>query len=114
MRTADIDDVYAVREAIESQAVKLIVRRGATPPDRQALNELERAIEENVARTIGDADLNFHHSLVACSGSSAADRPHEGLDGAHPPAVAVGQARLRGPVRPHRQPPRTRRGGRRR
>ena len=28
MRTADIDDVYAVREAIESQAVKLVIRHG--------------------------------------------------------------------------------------
>ena len=71
MRTADIDDVYAVREAIESQAVKLIVRQGRSMSRiRQALRELEHAIEENVARTIGDADLNFHHAIVACSGSA--------------------------------------------
>ena len=71
MRTADIDDIYAVREAIESQAVRLIVRRRRDTADIwQALNELERAIEGNVARSIGDADLAFHHSLVACSGSN--------------------------------------------
>ncbi|UVI34896.1 GntR family transcriptional regulator [Brevibacterium spongiae] len=70
MRVADIDDVYAVREAIESQAVKLVIR-GGRPTSRitRALRELEHAIEENVARTIGDADLSFHHALVACSGS---------------------------------------------
>ncbi|MGC2977076.1 GntR family transcriptional regulator [Brevibacterium sp. FAM 25378] len=71
MRTADIDDVYAVREAIESQAVKLVIRHSlATSRIDLALQALERAIEENAARTIGDADLNFHHSIVACSGST--------------------------------------------
>jgi DNA-binding GntR family transcriptional regulator len=71
MRVADIDDVYAVREAIESQAVKLVIRQGrSTSRIGTALRELEHAIEDNVARTIGDADLNFHHSIVACSGSA--------------------------------------------
>ena len=71
MRTADIDDIYAVREAIESQAVKLVVRQGrSTSRIGTALRELEHAIEDNVARTIGDADLNFHHAIVASSGSA--------------------------------------------
>jgi DNA-binding GntR family transcriptional regulator len=71
MRSSDIDDVYAVREAIESQAIKLIIRRGrSTTGVARALRDLERAIEDNVARTIGDADLSFHHALVAGSGSS--------------------------------------------
>ena len=71
MRTADIDDVYAVREAVESQAVRLVIRQGrSTSRIGTALRELEHAIEDNVARTIGDADLNFHHSIVACSGSA--------------------------------------------
>lgn len=71
MRVTDIDDVYAVREAIESQAIKLIIRRErATARITRALRELERAIEDNAARTIGDADLSFHHALVACSGSA--------------------------------------------
>ncbi len=70
MRASDIDDVYAVREAIESQAVKLIIRHGRSVHGiSTALTELERAIEDNVARTIGDADLTFHHALVASSGS---------------------------------------------
>ena len=71
MRSSDIDDVYAVREAVESQAVRLIIRRGrSTSEVSQALRDLERAIEDNVARTIGDADLSFHHALVAGSGSA--------------------------------------------
>jgi hypothetical protein len=42
----------------------------ATARITRALRELERAIEDNAARTIGDADLSFHHALVACSGSA--------------------------------------------
>ena len=70
MTSDDIDDVYAVREAIEAQAVKIVIRSGK-PIARihQALATLELAIEENTARAIGDADLDFHHSIVACSGS---------------------------------------------
>ncbi|TSI16035.1 GntR family transcriptional regulator [Brevibacterium aurantiacum] len=70
MTSDDIDDVYAVREAIEAQAVKIVIRSGK-PIARihQALAALELAIEENAARAIGDADLDFHHSIVACSGS---------------------------------------------
>ena len=66
----DIDDVYAVREAIEAQAVKIVTRSGK-PIARlhQALAKLEHAIDEHTARLIGDADLDFHHSIVACSGS---------------------------------------------
>ncbi|MDN6528593.1 MAG: GntR family transcriptional regulator [Brevibacterium sp.] len=70
MRPDDIDDVYAVREAIEAQAVKIVIR-SSKPIARihQSLDRLEHAIEENAARIIGDADLDFHHSIVACSGS---------------------------------------------
>lgn len=70
MRPDDIDDVYAVREAIEAQAVKIVIR-SQKPIARihQSLDRLEHAIEENTARVIGDADLDFHHSIVACSGS---------------------------------------------
>lgn len=66
----DIDDVYAVREAIEVQAARMIIRgRRSTVLIDEALSALEKAIEDNTARTIGDADLDFHHAIVACSGS---------------------------------------------
>lgn len=71
MRRADIDDVYAVREAIEIQAVKMVIRGSkAITLVEQSLEELEQAIAGNTARAIGDADLDFHHSIVACSGST--------------------------------------------
>ena len=70
MKPVDIDDVYAVREAIEAQAVKIVIRSGKpTVGIQQALFKLEQAIKDNTARVIGDADLDFHHSIVACSDS---------------------------------------------
>lgn len=71
MTPEDIDDIYAVREAIEAQAVKIVIR-SAKPTARisQALTDLEAAIAGNTARVIGDADLDFHHAIVACSGSA--------------------------------------------
>src|SRR5699024_7638582 len=71
MRAADIDDIYAAREPIEPQAFSRIGRRRRDTADiRQALTELDRAIEGHFARSIGDADLAFLHSLVAYSGSN--------------------------------------------
>lgn len=70
MTSADIDDVYAMREAIESQAAKMVIRSGrAGVGITRALGELERAIEAQEARAIGDADLEFHHEIVAASRS---------------------------------------------
>jgi DNA-binding GntR family transcriptional regulator len=71
MRVSDVDDVYAVREAVESQAVKLVIRRErSTTRISKALHDLEQAIDDGIARTIGDADLTFHHAIVASSGSA--------------------------------------------
>src|SRR5699024_11556575 len=56
MRTADIDDIYAVREAIESQAGRLILRRRRdTAGSWQALNQLARGMEGKVARNLRGA-----------------------------------------------------------
>ncbi|GAA1852442.1 GntR family transcriptional regulator [Brevibacterium marinum] len=70
MRLGDVDDVYPVREALEAQAVKIVLRTDK-PIARiqQSLHRLELAIEDNTARVIGDADLDFHHAIVASSGS---------------------------------------------
>ena len=84
MRVADIDDVYAVREAIESQAVKLIVRQGrSTSRIRQALRARARHRGQRRAHD-RRCRLNFHHAIVACSGSARLTDPAEGLDGPHP------------------------------
>lgn len=70
MKSDDIADVYAVREAIEVQAVKMVIRlRRSTVAIEAGLADLERAIISNAARPIGDADLEFHHAIVASAGS---------------------------------------------
>lgn len=65
-----LDDLYDARFAIESQALRLIVRRG----DESAIAEIEAAFDALIAaststdaRAIGDADLAFHRSLVEAS-----------------------------------------------
>ncbi|MGM7699875.1 GntR family transcriptional regulator [Microbacterium sp. A84] len=67
-----VADVYDARLAIEGQAVRLIVKSGSV----SAIHNLERAYAELVeasagtdARTIGDADIEFHRLLVDSAGS---------------------------------------------
>lgn len=67
-----VADVYDARLAVEFQAVRLIVNAG-----RESVTEsLERAYADLVAasagtdaRTIGDADIEFHRLLVDAAGS---------------------------------------------
>lgn len=68
-----IDDLYAARTAVESEAVRLLVQNN----DAAALAAVESAFETLVTasegtdpRTIGNADLDFHWALVDASGSA--------------------------------------------
>src|SRR5699024_1851625 len=67
-----VPDLYAAREAIETQAVRMIV----AAEDTAAIADLEAAYERLVAasagtdaRPIGDMDLEFHQTLVDGAGS---------------------------------------------
>ena len=67
-----VSDVYDARLAVEGHAVRLIVAAGKA----SVLKALESSYAELVAisegtdaRTIGDADLDFHRLLVASAGS---------------------------------------------
>lgn len=67
-----VADVYDARLAIEGQAARLIVKTGSA----SVIQSLERAYAELVdasegtdARTIGDADIEFHRLLVDSAGS---------------------------------------------
>ncbi|MGM1018390.1 MAG: GntR family transcriptional regulator [Actinomycetota bacterium] len=67
----EVADVYDARLAVESQAVRMIVERGAV--DLASLEAAFRTLQdvsEGVdARAIGDADLAFHRLLVDSAGS---------------------------------------------
>lgn len=65
-------DLYAARNAVESEAVRLLIKND----DADALAVVESAYENLVSashgrdpRTIGDSDLDFHWALVDASGS---------------------------------------------
>lgn len=67
-----ITDLYTVRNAVESEAVRLLIKND----DADALAVVESAYENLVSashgrdpRTIGDSDLDFHWALVDASGS---------------------------------------------
>lgn len=67
-----VADVYDARLAIEFQAVRLIVKSGAesvSPALERAYAELVTASEGTDARTIGDADIEFHRLLVDAANS---------------------------------------------
>lgn len=68
----EVADVYEARLAIEGQAVVRITRDGrmsAIGAVERALDELERMSRSDSARDIGDADLEFHQTLVDAAGS---------------------------------------------
>ena len=72
-----VEDVYLARLAVESQAVRTIVRRGAAaalPRVETAFAELVAASEGDDAHAIGDADLEFHQVLVDAAGSERLTR----------------------------------------
>lgn len=68
----DIRDVYNVRSAIESAAIRLIC---STDPDRTAVRlrrahgRMAAAAERGNSKALSEADLAFHEALVAESGS---------------------------------------------
>ncbi|SJN29290.1 Transcriptional regulator, GntR family [Microbacterium esteraromaticum] len=72
-----VDDVYVMRLAVESQAVRRITRAN----DSRAMARITRAFEEfstasagDDARAMGDADLEFHQVLVDAAGSERLTR----------------------------------------
>lgn len=67
-----VADVYRARTAIETQAARIVARRAEPTVIAQieaALAVLTAASEDTDARTIGDADLAFHQTLVDAAGS---------------------------------------------
>lgn len=67
-----IDDLYAARTAVESEAVRLLVQNNdgaALASVETAFDKLAAASEGTDPRNIGNADLDFHWALVDASES---------------------------------------------
>jgi DNA-binding GntR family transcriptional regulator len=69
----DVDDVYLAREALETAAVRRIVRLGRSAAAHQALESRVRAMRKSAEagnwRALADNDLDFHAELVSASAS---------------------------------------------
>lgn len=78
---ADVRDIYAVRASVERAAGLMVVAAGdrdaAAVRLTAALDTMEAAAGDPVA--LADADQEFHHELVAASGSPRLARIADGL-----------------------------------
>lgn len=74
----DVTDIYLVRGALEMAAIKRIVANGAAEVASASLDQHVEAMEKAEAaddwKAVGEADLEFHASLVASSGSARLQR----------------------------------------
>jgi DNA-binding GntR family transcriptional regulator len=73
----DIEDVYTARAAIEREAGRLILRSDTTELIAQLKLVLERmsaAVEQDKWNDVVTADLKFHETIVAATGSPRLER----------------------------------------
>ncbi|GAA4921131.1 GntR family transcriptional regulator [Nesterenkonia rhizosphaerae] len=84
----EIRDLYTARTAIETSCGRLIIRAGLDNPERteaaatdlrEACTAMQTAAEAGDLEKLSDADLHFHETLVASSGSPRLQRMHETL-----------------------------------
>lgn len=72
LNAEDIADIYTVRTAIESAAIRLVLQRDdprVVQRLRKTYDRMTNAAERGDRRALSDADLAFHQTLVAESGS---------------------------------------------
>ncbi|WP_084618227.1 GntR family transcriptional regulator [Jonesia quinghaiensis] len=77
-----VPDLYTARLAVEGQAIRIIHRDGDTQKHselHEALDHLQSVSQGEDARKIGDADLDFHRTLVALAHSPRLSRAMETL-----------------------------------
>lgn len=79
---ADVHDIYVARSAVERAAAEQIIgldRQGAAKQLSTIIDRMERAANRKSAIGIGEADLNFHETLVELSQSPRLIRMHQTL-----------------------------------
>lgn len=69
MTAADVKEIYSLRTALETLALRIAVDLGATTTEMEGhLNSLEAAHKGKDRTEIGAADMALHRSFVAASG----------------------------------------------
>ena len=78
MTPADVDDIYLVREAIETTAVRRIANMSRATSAYKTLDKIVRAMEAAEKaddwNTVASRDLDFHTALVAAAESPRLER----------------------------------------
>ena len=78
MSSADIEDIYLAREALETAAVRRITASSLSTSAYKTLDRVVRAMERAEAagdwETVANRDLDFHTELVAAAGSPRLER----------------------------------------
>jgi DNA-binding GntR family transcriptional regulator len=78
MSAEDIDDIYLVREALETAAIRRIVGTSRSIPAYKALDHVVRKMREAEKagdwKAVADLDLEYHTALVAAADSPRLQR----------------------------------------
>jgi DNA-binding GntR family transcriptional regulator len=78
MTPEDVDDIYLVREAMETAAVRRITGTSRTASAYKTLDKIVRAMEaaekSDEWTTVANRDLDFHTALVAAADSPRLER----------------------------------------
>jgi DNA-binding GntR family transcriptional regulator len=78
MTPEDVDDIYLVREAMETTAVRRLAGLSRTASASKALDRIVRAMETAERaddwNTVASRDLDFHSALVAAADSPRLER----------------------------------------
>jgi DNA-binding GntR family transcriptional regulator len=89
----DLVDIYNLRLAIESIAIRLCIRRGAeTGPLRALIDEMRSAARGNDSSGVVERELRFHEQLCSDSGNSELLRMFQRLEGPVHLALAMDDA----------------------
>jgi DNA-binding GntR family transcriptional regulator len=77
---ADIVDIFRLREALEIEAIRLVVGAGTEIPDAELAVEGFNALEDDASwRTVVDLDMDFHRAIIDATGSERISRAYAGV-----------------------------------
>lgn len=75
----DVRDIYRTRAFLECGAVRLLARRGSSPPEAAAANKVILEAGDGSSFAVIDPDMAFHTALVDALDSERTSRMYRGL-----------------------------------
>lgn len=93
MTPEDVIDLYNLRLGLETTALRLFMKAGAsTGPLRARIAEMERAANRNDRAAVVRGELEFHHEISASCGNKLLNALFEDLEGRITMALALDDA----------------------